>query len=59
MDGDHTMHARHRRETVKYMRDHKSDFEPFMEDNVSFDKHCKCDMKTVFFDNRLILKGIE
>lgn len=39
IEGDHTSHARHRRETVKYMRDHRSDFEPFMEDNVSFDKH--------------------
>ncbi|XP_068754292.1 OTU domain-containing protein 3-like isoform X2 [Montipora capricornis] len=39
LDGDHTTHTQHRRETVKYMRDHRSDFEPFMEDNVSFDKH--------------------
>ncbi|XP_020608262.1 OTU domain-containing protein 3-like isoform X2 [Orbicella faveolata] len=39
IEGEHTSHARHRRETVKYMRDHRSDFEPFMEDNVSFDKH--------------------
>lgn len=39
IDGDHTMHARHRRETVKYMRDHRDDFEPFMEDNISFDQH--------------------
>lgn len=37
--GDHATHARHRRETVKYMREHRSDFEPFMEDNVSFDEH--------------------
>lgn len=41
IEGDHTSHMRHRRETVKYMRDHRSDFEPFMEDNISFDKHCK------------------
>lgn len=39
IEGDHTSHMRHRRETVKYMRDHRSDFEPFMEDNISFDKH--------------------
>lgn len=39
IEGEHTSHARHRRETVRYMRDHRSDFEPFMEDNVSFDKH--------------------
>ncbi|PFX29923.1 OTU domain-containing protein 3 [Stylophora pistillata] len=39
IEGDHTSHLRHRRETVKYMRDHRSDFEPFMEDNISFDKH--------------------
>ena len=41
IDGDHTSHARHRRETVKYMRDHRDDFEPFMEDNITFDQHCK------------------
>ncbi|KAL9970664.1 hypothetical protein ACROYT_G023074 [Oculina patagonica] len=39
IEGDHTSHGRHRRETVQYMKDHRSDFEPFMEDNVSFDKH--------------------
>ena len=42
--GDHATHARHRRETVKYMREHRNDFEPFMEDNVSFDEHCKGDV---------------
>lgn len=42
--GDHATHARHRRETVKYMREHRRDFEPFMEDNVSFDEHCKDDV---------------
>lgn len=39
LDGDHTTHAQHRRDTVRYMRAHRSDFEPFMEDNVSFDQH--------------------
>lgn len=47
IEGDHTSHMRHRRETVKYMRDHRSDFEPFMEDNISFDKHCKTISVTV------------
>ena len=47
IEGDHTLHARHRREAVKYMRDHRSDFEPFMEDNVSFDKHCKCEYSSL------------
>ncbi|XP_031554408.1 OTU domain-containing protein 3-like [Actinia tenebrosa] len=39
LNGDHTSHAYHRRNTVQYMKDHRDDFEPFMEDGVTFDKH--------------------
>lgn len=41
LEGDHTSHGRHRRETVRYMKEHRDDFEPFVEDNVTFEKHLK------------------
>ncbi|EDO34374.1 predicted protein, partial [Nematostella vectensis] len=39
LNGDHTSHLKHRKETVKYMRDHHDDFAPFMEDGITFEKH--------------------
>ena len=39
LDG-HTMnHLTHRRETAEYMKEHRPDFEPFVEDDITFDKH--------------------
>lgn len=34
-------HYRLRKETTDYMCEHKDDFQPFVEDNVSFEKHSK------------------
>ncbi|KAK3743409.1 hypothetical protein QZH41_011542, partial [Actinostola sp. cb2023] len=39
LNGDHTAHAYHRRNAVQYMKGHREDFEPFMEDGVTFEKH--------------------
>ena len=41
LEGHSKNHRRHRAETVKYMIEHRSDFEPFVEDNCSFDDHGK------------------
>lgn len=43
----HTNHAHVRRSVVQYMRGHREDFAPFVEDNVSFEDHgeqtaCAC-----------------
>ena len=32
-------HLRLRRNTVKYLTDHQKEFEPFVEDDKSFDDH--------------------
>ena len=43
----HTNHVHIRRSVVRYMREHREDFAPFVEDNVSFEDHgeqtaCAC-----------------
>jgi len=38
-DGGQGEHARHRAEVVRYMRDHRDDFEPFVEDDLSWEEH--------------------
>nr|KAG5698975.1 hypothetical protein BaRGS_033488 [Batillaria attramentaria] len=38
-EGHSRNHYRHRQEVVKYMLDHRKDFEPFVEDDVPFDEH--------------------
>lgn len=38
-DGEQEGHARHRAEVVQYMRDHRDDFEPFVEDDISWEEH--------------------
>ena len=39
LEGHSRNHYRHRQEVVKYMMDHRKDFEPFVEDDVPFDDH--------------------
>ncbi|XP_033642292.1 OTU domain-containing protein 3-like [Asterias rubens] len=39
LDGHGRNHLKHRGETVRYILDHRGDFEPFVEDDVPFDKH--------------------
>ncbi|XP_039251603.1 OTU domain-containing protein 3-like [Styela clava] len=39
MDGHSDNHLRHREEIVKYMTEHRSDFEPFVEDDIPFNRH--------------------
>ncbi|XP_071840986.1 OTU domain-containing protein 3-like isoform X2 [Apostichopus japonicus] len=39
VDGHSRNHLKHRAEAVQYIREHRDFFEPFMEDNISFDKH--------------------
>lgn len=39
LDGDSNNHLHHREETVRYMVANKSDFEPFVEDDVPFGRH--------------------
>ncbi|XP_022109291.1 OTU domain-containing protein 3-like [Acanthaster planci] len=39
MDGHGRNHLKHRAETVQYILEHRDDFEPFVEDDVPFDRH--------------------
>lgn len=39
LDGSDDGHLRYRRIIVKYLADHREEFEPFVEDNRSFDEH--------------------
>jgi len=39
LEGHGRNHLKHRRDVVAYMLDHREDFEPFVEDDVPFDKH--------------------
>ncbi|XP_021389444.1 OTU domain-containing protein 3 [Lonchura striata] len=39
LEGHSRNHARHRQETVQFMLRQRGDFEPFVEDDVPFDKH--------------------
>lgn len=40
LDGTTTNHHKHRHHVVEYMRQHREDFEPFVEDDVPFERHC-------------------
>lgn len=42
LEGHGRNHLKHRHDTVVYVRNHRQDFEPFVEDDLSFDKHGKC-----------------
>ncbi|KAM8927880.1 OTU domain-containing protein 3 [Pelodytes ibericus] len=39
LEGHSRNHLKHRQETVDYMIKHRDDFEPFVEDDVPFDRH--------------------
>ncbi|XP_053546898.1 OTU domain-containing protein 3 [Bombina bombina] len=39
LEGHSRNHLKHRQETVDYMVKHREDFEPFVEDDVPFDRH--------------------
>jgi len=39
LDGQVQEHLGHREAVVRYMRKHRDDFEPFVEDDISFDDH--------------------
>ncbi|KAJ1142274.1 hypothetical protein NDU88_008601 [Pleurodeles waltl] len=39
LEGHSRNHLKHRQETVNYMIKHRQDFEPFVEDDVPFDRH--------------------
>lgn len=39
LEGHSRNHFHHRQEVVKYMLEHRKDFEPFVEDDVPFDVH--------------------
>lgn len=39
LSGSHRNHLEYRRDVVQYMKDFRADFEPFVEDDVPFDKY--------------------
>ncbi|XP_076472456.1 OTU domain-containing protein 3-like isoform X2 [Babylonia areolata] len=39
LEGHCQNHYQHRQDTVRYMLNHRTDFEPFVEDDVPFDEH--------------------
>jgi len=39
LDGDDHAHLRHRQDVVRYITEHRDDFEPFIEDDVPFTQH--------------------
>jgi len=41
LTGNPQDHYKHREEVVQYMLDHRADFEPFVEDDISFDNHTR------------------
>lgn len=55
MEGHGRNHFKYRFDVVTYMSDHRDDFEPFVEDDVPFDKHCKEYMYCVYFCNKVNL----
>lgn len=51
LDGTTTTHHKHRHLVVDYMRQHREDFEPFVEDDVPFERHCESvDLSSVLSD---------
>jgi len=41
LEGNPQNHMKHRLDVVNFMREHRDDFEPFVEDNVTFDNHLR------------------
>lgn len=42
LDGHGRGHRKHRHDVVEFMSEHRGDFEPFVEDDVPFDRHVEC-----------------
>ena len=42
LDGHMGNHYRHRQDTTTYMLEHRDDFQPFVEDDLPFEKHSMC-----------------
>ena len=42
LDGHSKHHLKHRQDVVDYMVQHRDDFEPFVEDDVPFQRHGLC-----------------
>lgn len=40
LNGDNKVHGRHRKDVVEYMKNHKDDFAPFLDETVTFEKYC-------------------
>ena len=43
LEGHGRNHFNHRQDVVEYMLGHRADFEPFVEDDVPFDRHSELD----------------
>jgi len=41
LEGTPDVHMKHREDVVQYMLAHREDFEPFVEDDISFDQHIR------------------
>jgi OTU domain-containing protein 3 len=41
LEGNEEAHGKSRHLAVDYIQDHREEFEPFVEDEVSFDEYCK------------------
>ena len=41
LNGDIHDHMKHREDVVQFMKDNREDFEPFVEDDISFDEHMR------------------
>lgn len=48
LEGDMSQHMRHRRKIVDYIIKHRRDFEPFVEDEVQFERYGKNDPPSIF-----------
>lgn len=41
LEGNPQSHMKHRNDVVSFMKEHRDDFEPFVEDNITFDNHMR------------------
>jgi len=41
LEGNPQSHMKHRTDVVSFMKEHRDDFEPFVEDNITFDNHLR------------------
>lgn len=42
LDGSERSHYKHRLDVVKFMSENRADFEPFVEDDIPFERHVEC-----------------